>query len=112
MVKKAELTKPAYLIASVCIADRVRYMNEYAAAAVPLLTKYGGEVLVASSQGNSVEGGGRDNWTVVLRFPNRAQLNAFYCGAEYQPLKRLRRTLTNAGDVTLVDGFDPNEPLG
>lgn len=100
---------PAYLMAMVSISDDTgRYMTDYALPVIPIVAKYKGEVLVASSEANKVEGKGRFNWTVILRFPNRSQLDAFFFSSEYEPYKKLRmESLTNGGEIALVTGFPP-----
>ncbi len=103
------LDTPAYLIARVSIknGDTGRYMTEYGLPVMPIVAKYQGEVLVASSEATCVEGDAQYNWTVILRFPNRRLADAWYFSAEYAPFKEYRMsTLTTAGDVVLVDGFD------
>jgi uncharacterized protein (DUF1330 family) len=106
---------PAYLIARVSIKDGDvnRYMTEYGGPVVPIVARYQGQVLVASSTAAIVEGEAGYNWTVVLRFPNRRQADAWYFSDEYAPFREYRMTtLTDGGDVVLVDGFDPDSPPG
>lgn len=104
---------PAYLIARVTIknSDVGRYMAEYGTPVMPIVARYRGEILVASSAATCVEGEVRYNWTVVLRFPCRRLADAWYYSDEYAPFRDYRRTtLTDCGDVVLVDGFDPTNP--
>ncbi|MCK9285648.1 MAG: DUF1330 domain-containing protein [Rhodocyclaceae bacterium] len=106
---------PAYLIARVSIKDGDvnRYMTEYGMPVIPIVAKYQGEVLVASSTAAVVEGDACYNWTVVLRFPSRRLADAWYFSDEYAPFRKYRMTtLTTGGDVVLVDGFDPGTPPG
>jgi len=111
-VEKADT--PAYLVAMVSISDDTgRYMTDYALPVIPIVAKYGGEVLAASSDANKVEGKGHFNWTVILRFQNRKQLDAFYFSSEYEPYLKLRKeSLTKGGEVVLVTGFDSSVRLG
>jgi len=104
---------PAYLIARVSIKDGDvnRYMSEYGVPVMPIVARYQGEILVASSTAAAVEGEAGHNWTVVLRFPNRRQADAWYFSDDYAPFRKYRMTaLTAGGDVVLVDGFDLRMP--
>ena len=68
----------------------------------------GAQVLAVSPAPKVLEGEWGGNWTVVIRFPNKAVAEEWYNSAEYQPLKELRMNeLTEGGSVVLVEGFDP-----
>lgn len=92
------LDTPAYLIARVSIknGDTGRYMTEYGLPVMPIVAKYQGEVLVASSEATCVEGDAQYNWTVRLRFPNRRLADAWYFSAEYGAIEGVSDEMSTA----------------
>ena len=92
----------AYLIVNIDVTDPEAY-EEYKAGAAAVVAKHGGTYLVRGGQFDVLEG----NWTptrlVILQFPDRAALDAFYIDPEYAPLKALRHSAA-ATDAIAVDG--------
>jgi uncharacterized protein (DUF1330 family) len=96
---------PAYLIASYDIVDPQAY-QAYPPGVLPLLMKYGCEVLVAGPDARALEGE-RRQVNVVIRFPTEEALNAFFDDPDYQPLKALRQRTTANGALLAAKAFAP-----
>ena len=82
---------PAYLIADETITDP-QVFEEYKAAVLPLITRFGGRFL---SRGGDMEvlEAGRD-WTpsrmVIIEFPSMSALKAWYDCPDYAPVRDIR----------------------
>jgi uncharacterized protein (DUF1330 family) len=99
------VTHPHYVLAQLDVKNLGTYRAEYIQHVVPLITQWGGTVLVASTDAEPLEGQWFGGWTVVLRFPSREAALGWYAAAEYAPLKELRlRSLTHGGNLALVPG--------
>ncbi len=94
---------PAYLIAEHKITDPVKF-EEYRSAVAPMIAKYGGRYLtrggshVVLEADNAVWQPGR---AVIIEFPDKAALDAWYNAPEYQPLIALRRQAARDMLITL-----------
>lgn len=94
---------PAYMIVTVSVHDRARFIEEYGKPTGELIAKYGGTYLVRAPGCVSYEGGRPNGMsTVVSVWPNKAAIDAFWNSPEYQPLKAVRQTLADA-DVQVVE---------
>ena len=93
----------AYLIVNLDVHDTDAY-EEYKSGAAALVERHGGEYLVRGGEFAVLEG----NWTpsrlVVLRFPTRAELDAFYTDPEYAPLMAIRHSSATT-DAIAVEGI-------
>ena len=99
---------PAYIIAQINVKDYPQYMDQYGRPTLALGSSHGGEFLVASATGETLEGEWSGNWTVVARFPSKESARGFYDDPAYAPLRQARvNDLTNGGNVVLVEGFKP-----
>ena len=99
---------PAYLIVALHVKDHEDYLARYGAPVAAMLSDAGAEILVATPTVDVLEDDYAANWTVVVRFPDIETARAWYHGADYEPLKKLRReVLTGGGSVVLAEGFDP-----
>jgi uncharacterized protein (DUF1330 family) len=78
----------AYIVANYRITNAEAY-EPYPSAAVPILTAYGGELLVADFESEVTEGQAGPV-TVVLRFPSMDAARTFYASPEYQEVISLR----------------------
>lgn len=84
---------PAYLIAEHTIIDAKRF-DEYRTKVGPLIAKFGGRYITKPGSHVVVE---KDYavWqperVVIIEFPDRAALDAWYASPEYKPLIALRR---------------------
>ena len=94
---------PAYMIVTVAVHDRARFIEEYGKPTAALIERFGGSYLVRGPGCTSYEGGRPDNMSAVVSvWPNRAAIDAFWNCPEYQPLKAVRQSISNA-DVQVVE---------
>lgn len=95
----------AYLIAEHIVTDK-RKFDEYRTRAAPMIARHGGRYLTTGDGHRFPEGG---HWqperVVIIEFPDRQALDAWYTSAEYQPLIALRRACTSDLDMLItLDG--------
>jgi len=88
---------PAYIIASLSIPDREAFLSRYGGPVLSTLSAVGAEVLAAGPDATVLEGVYANNWTVIIRFPSRAVLDAWFASDVYAPLIEVRRSLTDVG---------------
>jgi uncharacterized protein (DUF1330 family) len=97
----SQLTMPAYLIAEHIITDPQKF-DEYRTKALPMIAKYGGRYLTKGGSHKLPEGG---HWkperVVIIEFPDKARLDAWYASPEYQPLIALRKECTSDLDMLI-----------
>ena len=98
----AEDATPAYLVAQLNITDLQTYMQDYGMPVFPQLIAAGGEVLVATSEAQVLEGSSDATWSVVVRFPDMNALNGWYSSNEYQAVAPRRRELTEGTQSFLI----------
>ncbi len=84
----------AYLLLEVEVHDPEAY-RRYAAAAAPLVARYGGRFLVRG-QSELLEGGPPPKRLVLVEFPDEARLRAFWTSPEYRRLAADRRVAASA----------------
>jgi uncharacterized protein (DUF1330 family) len=103
------MSRPGFVIGQITVKDYPEYIDKYGMPVASLVTKYGGEFLVASRSAEELEGEWYGNWTVVIRFPSKDAALAFYNSTEYAPLLDARTNkLSNGGNLVIVEGFAPN----
>ena len=91
-----------YLIANYQINNEEGYQG-YIAAVGPTILAHGGEILVAGPGSEAVEGDPKPI-TVVLKFPSKDALRAWYESPEYQKIINLRTDNTQ-GSVVFANEF-------
>lgn len=94
---------PVYYMNSYDITDANEYAK-YGPLAVPLIMKYGGEVLAADTAGLAVEGSAR-NMNAIIRFPSEEAALRCYNDAEYQQVRMIRINSTSNCTMVLVKHF-------
>jgi len=92
-----------YVIATYDITDPKGYEG-YVAGVVPLLYKYGGEILVADYQAQALEGRA-PGVNVVVRFPSEEAARNWYNDPAYGPVKRIRLNSCQNGAIVLTKEF-------
>jgi uncharacterized protein (DUF1330 family) len=98
-----EIFMPAYMIVTVTIHDRARFIEDYAKPTAALIERFGGKYIVRGPACISVEGGRPNGMSaVVSEFPDMAAYEAFWNCPEYQPLKLVRQTCSNA-DIQVLE---------
>ncbi|MCH8140302.1 MAG: DUF1330 domain-containing protein [Gammaproteobacteria bacterium] len=91
-----------YLIANYNITNPEGY-QAYIAAVGPTIVAHRGEILVAGPGSEAVEGA-PGSVTVVLKFPSKDALRAWYDSPEYQEIIHLRTDNTE-GALVFADEF-------
>ena len=93
---------PAYYIVEHIITDPAAF-EEYRVKVGPMIASYGGRYLTKGGSHQFPEGG---HWkperVVIIEFPDKEQLNAWYNSAEYQPLFVLRKESTSKLDMIIT----------
>ncbi len=98
----------AYFILTHTITDIERYREEYIPQVIPFIAKYDGEVIVASSDAEPLQGN-PEKGVVVLRFPSEQAVRDFVNDPEYQPVKEIRQALTTNANAVLAPEFQMPE---
>jgi uncharacterized protein (DUF1330 family) len=80
----------AYLIARVKVTDPDAY-KEYVARTPPAIAAHGGRFIVRGGEASALEGPAEDRRIVVIEFPTRAALDAFWASDAYRAAKSFRQ---------------------
>ncbi|MFD2164717.1 DUF1330 domain-containing protein [Thalassotalea euphylliae] len=95
--------KSVYLVAQIGVKDYQEYMGKYGKPVTQLLVDAGAEILVASREGEVLEGVWSGNWTVISRFPNDQALKTWYNSNEYRVFKKMRiEQLIDGGNIVVL----------
>ena len=95
----------AYLICTVRVDDPETY-KKYTAVTPGLIHKHGGRFLVRGGPVETIEGPAFVDRLVVVEFPSKEAVKAFYESAEYQDIMRYR-TESSESRFLLVQGVEP-----
>jgi uncharacterized protein (DUF1330 family) len=96
-----------YLVTSCDITDPEKYAP-YVPNVLPLLDRYGAEVIAADKNAITIDGEKRD-LTVILKFPSPEVAGKFSEDPEYQPWKEIRLASTTNRATIMVGEFDPSK---
>lgn len=96
---------PAYLIAEHIVTDAAKF-EDYRVRVAPMIARHGGRYLTRGGSHRLPEGGHwRPERVVIIEFPDRAALDAWYTSAQYAPLIALRKQCTSELDMLItLDG--------
>jgi len=95
--------KAIYLVAQISIKDYQEYMNRYGKPVTQLLVDAGADILVASRNGEVLEGEWSGNWTVITKFPSKQAVKKWYNSKEYDYFKKMRvEELMDNGNIVLL----------
>ena len=94
----------AYFILTQTIDDLEEFRQSYIPKVFPILTKHGGEVLVADFAAEPLEGEPAKG-AVVIRFPSKQAILDFENDPEYQPTKKIRHDLTSNANAVMANEF-------
>lgn len=90
----------AFLFIEVTPSDATKF-TEYEAGAGQIATRHGGELLVHDTEPLLIE---RDNGpaiAVLLKFPNKEAVQAYFDDPDYAPLRELRQSVARAGAIAI-----------
>lgn len=96
-----------YWIIRVDVADQKKF-NEYVAANVEALKKYGAKFLVRAGHSITVEGATRARNTVV-EFPSYQIAVDCWNSPEYQAALKIRLPASTM-DLVIIEGYDGSQP--
>jgi uncharacterized protein (DUF1330 family) len=94
---------PAYYIGEHEISDAALF-DDYLRQVIPMIERFGGRYLTKAGSHEILEGDWCPNRVVIIEFPDKASIKAWYAAPEYQPLIALRRRA--ARDIMIaLDGI-------
>jgi uncharacterized protein (DUF1330 family) len=91
-----------YAIARIDVTDKEGF-RRYAQEVPATLAKYGGRYLVQGGPFEVIEGEWKPRLLVVVEFPSRERLEAWYNSEEYKPLLELRKRSAKT-DAVIAEG--------
>jgi uncharacterized protein (DUF1330 family) len=98
---------PAYVIAFVEIHDRTRFAQEYLPGVGATFEPYGGRLLAASDDAETLEGVVPRGRAVVVEFPDLDSARKWYASDAYAPLLALREGIATTSLVVLQGSSSP-----
>lgn len=96
-----------YFIAQIEIEDNEEYAR-YLAGYDAIFERYEGVVVAVDDEVETLEGSWPYGRTVLIRFPSKDALNAWYRSAEYQALAEHRRRASR-GNLVAVRGREDTD---
>jgi len=96
---------PAYVISMMTINDPETY-KKYTDRTPPIVKKYGGKFLTRGEPFTCVEGQPYDGRLVILEFPSKADVDAWFNDPEYQEAMKFRHASSTMNHLLLQEGGD------
>lgn len=100
-----ETKSPAYMLAFVRVEDYVSFQKLYLEKAVKIVEKHGGVTFAVADNPEPIEGTLPKGRLVILEFPSKADAEGFYNDPEYQPLKKIRKEISQSDSTIFERGF-------
>lgn len=98
-----------YFIAQIQVDDMEAFHQRYVPGTAQLLSQSKAIVLAATPSPTLIEGEWVSNWTVLMRFDDQADFDAFYEQSSYQQdLIPLRQAAASVNNIVLLPAFDPS----
>lgn len=94
----------AYYILTHTVTDPQRFGHEYVARVSPFLSKHEAELIVAELEATPLQGNPAKG-VVVLRFPSEQAIRNFVNDPDYQPIKKIRMSLTTNANAVMAPEF-------
>lgn len=105
---------PAYVVSMMTINDPETY-KQYTSRTPPIVKKYGGKFLTRGEEITCVEGQDYDGRMVILEFPSKADVEAWFADPEYQEAMTFRHAASTMNYLLLQEGgantSDPDPKL-
>ena len=76
-------------------------LNQYKAAVLPIVERFGGRYVVMGGEWETLEGGWAPTYPVMIEFPDMAAARAWYHSDDYRPLRDLRHRAATVNAVLL-----------
>lgn len=97
-----------YFIAQLKVDDMEAFQSGYVPPVAKMLGKTSALVLAVTPTPQVVEGEWDSNWTVLMRFDNQADFDAFYQDETYQnQFIPVRTKAASINNVVVLPAFDP-----
>ena len=93
-----------YFIAQIQINDKVAY-QKYLDSADEVFQKYNGKYLAVDDSPMCLEGLWDERRIVLIEFPSKEEMKAWYCSEEYQSILKHRLNAAEC-DSVLINGID------
>ena len=101
---------PAYVISMMTINDPETY-RQYTDRTPPIVKKYGGKFLTRGEEFTCVEGKDYDGRLVILEFPTKADVEAWFNDPDYQEAMKFRHASSTMNYLLLQEGGEnTNDP--
>ena len=101
---------PAYVVSMMTINDPETY-KQYTSRTPPIVKKYGGKFLTRGEEITCVEGQDYDGRMVILEFPSKADVEAWFADPEYQEAMTFRHAASTMNYLLLQEGgANANDP--
>ena len=101
---------PAYVVSMMTINDPETY-KQYTSRTPPIVKKYGGKFLTRGEEINCVEGQNYDGRMVILEFPSKADVEAWFADPDYQEAMTFRHAASTMNYLLLQEGgANTNDP--
>ena len=99
---------PAYVVSMMSIHDADTY-REYTDRTPPIVKKYGGRFLTRGEAFTCVEGQNYDGRLVILEFPSKASVEAWFNDPDYQEAMVFRHAASTMNYLLLQEGGQNTE---
>lgn len=101
---------PAYVVSMMTINDPETY-KQYTSRTPPIVKKYGGKFLTRGEEITCVEGQDYDGRMVILEFPSKADVEAWFADPGYQEAMTFRHAASTMNYLLLQEGgANTNDP--
>ena len=99
---------PAYVVSMMHINDPDNYKN-YTDRTPPIVKRHGGKFLTRGEEFTCVEGKQYDGRLVILEFPSKAHVEAWYADPEYKEAMVFRHEASTMNYLLLQEGSNNTE---
>jgi len=94
---------PAYIVSMMSIEDAELY-KKYTDKTPPIVKKYGGKFLTRGEEVTTIEGTPYEGRMVLLEFPDKASIDAWFNDPEYQAAMKFRHASSTMHMLLLQEG--------
>ena len=99
---------PAYVVSMMSIHDAETY-RQYTDRTPPIVKKYGGKFLTRGEPITCVEGQDYDGRLVILEFPSKTDVEAWFNDQDYQAAMAFRLAASTMNYLLLQEGGENSE---
>ena len=99
---------PTYVVSMMTIHDPEVYRH-YTDRTPPIVKKHGGKFLTRGEQITCVEGQQYDGRLVLLEFPSKAHVEAWFADPDYEEAMTFRHAASTMNYLLLQEGGDDTE---